>query len=122
MPEGKHPDHYIKKNGKDGLLNLLKDKKNTEAQFRTLIAIRINSLNQSFEGTLEGSISLKIKGTNGFGYDPIFIPKGYNKTLGELSSSIKNTISHRAIATLKLLYFLKNMKQSIKHKRKLNTQ
>ena len=91
-------------------MNLLKDKKNTEAQFRTLIAIRINSLNQSFEGTLEGSISLKIKGTNGFGYDPIFIPKGYNKTLGELSSSIKNTISHRAIATLKLLYFLKNMK------------
>lgn len=62
----------------------------------------------SFEGYMYGTINDKIKGTNGFGYDPIFIPKGYEKTLGELDESIKNSISHRDNAINLFLNYLKN--------------
>lgn len=62
----------------------------------------------SFEGYMYGTINDKIKGTNGFGYDPIFIPKGYDKTLGELDESIKNSISHRDNAINLFLNYLKN--------------
>ena len=61
----------------------------------------------SFEGYMYGTINDEIKGTNGFGYDPIFIPKGYNKTLGELDESIKNSISHRDNAINLFLNYLK---------------
>lgn len=61
----------------------------------------------SFEGYMYGTINDKIIGTNGFGYDPIFIPKGYDKTLGELDESIKNSISHRDNAINLFLNYLK---------------
>lgn len=61
----------------------------------------------SFEGYMYGTINNEIKGTNGFGYDPIFIPKGYDKTLGELDESIKNSISHRDNAINLFLNYLK---------------
>lgn len=60
-----------------------------------------------FKGYMNGVISSKVKGEHGFGYDPIFIPEGFNKTLGELDEETKNSISHRANATLKLIQYLK---------------
>ena len=61
-----------------------------------------------FEGKINGKISIKPKGSNGFGYDPIFIPQGYEKTFAEMTIKEKNTISHRKIALMKLESFLFN--------------
>ena len=61
-----------------------------------------------FEGKVNGRISKKPKGRNGFGYDPIFIPDGYKKTFAEMNSKEKNTISHRLIALRKMESFLFN--------------
>lgn len=93
------------------LLHDLKGKENRKAQFRTVIALILNGETHYFEGIVGGEIILQKEGTNGFGYDPIFRPKGYDKTFGELSEEIKNDLSHRAIATRKLVAFL--LKQKI---------
>ena len=63
-----------------------------------------------FEGILEGEIATSIKGDNGFGYDPIFIPCGYSKAIGELGNEEKHKISHRGIASRKLVDYLNKMK------------
>lgn len=76
------------------------------ARFRTVIALIENGNKQYFEGTIEGAISESKKGAGGFGYDPIFIPNGYTNTFAELGVKLKNEISHRAIATQKLIDFL----------------
>ena len=61
------------------------------------------------EGTCEGTITFAPRGDSGFGYDPLFIPDGYNQTFGELSDNIKNQISHRARALMKLREFLTSL-------------
>ena len=87
----------IKKNGK---LN---------AYFKTSISLTIkNDQNLIFNGKIDGKISDQIRGRFGFGYDPIFIPKNYEKTLAELRTKEKNEISHRSIAVTKLINFLSN--------------
>jgi XTP/dITP diphosphohydrolase len=69
------------------------------AQFRCVIALARNTnLLGTFEGILEGRIANEVRGDYGFGYDPIFIPEGFEKTFGELPTEVKNTISHRAKA------------------------
>ena len=88
------------------VLEKLKNINNRLAYFKTIISLNLGSKNLIFSGELMGTISNSIKGNNGFGYDSIFIPKGYNRTLGELSLSIKNKISHRALAIKKLINFL----------------
>ena len=88
------------------VLEKLKNVNNRIAYFKTIISLNLDSKNLIFSGELLGSISNSVRGNNGFGYDPIFIPKGYNQTLGELSLSIKNKISHRAFAIKKLINFL----------------
>ena len=92
------------------LLLDLKDIENRKAQFRTVIALIMNGEEHYFEGIVKGEIIHQKEGTNGFGYDPIFKPSGYNKTFGELSEEIKNSLSHRAIATKKLVAFLLKQK------------
>ncbi len=99
---------------KDNYLKLLKELENVpiekrNAKFRTVIVLYKNK-NEifSFEGICEGHIGIEPKGESGFGYDPVFIPNGYNKTFAELSSEIKNKISHRAKALEKFINFLKN--------------
>mgnify|MGYP001300053398 CR=1 FL=1 len=83
------------------VLRELKDVSNRDARFVCVIAlVEQNGDTKVFKGMLEGEISLSSKGNNGFGYDPIFIPKGYTKTLGELPSEIKQKISHRSQALL----------------------
>ena len=94
------------------LLNDLQGKENRKAQFRTVIALILNGKVHYFEGVIRGEIIRQKEGTNGFGYDPIFKPNGYDKTFGELSEDIKNKLSHRAIATQKLVAFLLQHKES----------
>ena len=92
------------------LLHDLQGKENRKAQFRTVIALILNEEEYFFEGVVKGEIIEQKEGTNGFGYDPIFKPTGYDKTFGELSEEIKNSLSHRAIATKKLVAFLLKQK------------
>jgi XTP/dITP diphosphohydrolase len=94
------------------LLHELQGKENRNAQFRTIIALILNGETHYFEGIIRGKIIHQKEGTNGFGYDPIFKPEGYDKTFGELSDDIKNSLSHRAIATQKLVAFLLQQKES----------
>lgn len=89
------------------VLQKLAGKDNRKAQFRTVIALLINGEEHLFEGVVKGKIAYEKRGAGGFGYDPIFIPDGYEQTFAELSSAIKNSISHRARATRKLIAFLK---------------
>lgn len=88
------------------LLAEMKETENRRAQFRTVIALRCNGENHLFEGVIRGSITREKKGNEGFGYDPIFMPEGYDKTFAELGTEVKNQISHRAVATGKLMHFL----------------
>ena len=90
------------------LLDKLKDIENRKAQFKTVLALILNEKEYLFEGIVHGVIAHEKKGTQGFGYDPIFIPDGYSKTFAELTSSEKSTISHRSIALKKLITFLQH--------------
>ena len=91
------------------IIKITKDNDNQNAYFKTSISLSINNdRNIIFNGKVDGKISEKIRGNFGFGYDPIFIPINYKKTLAELSTKEKNEISHRAIAVTKLINFLFN--------------
>ncbi|WP_350288219.1 non-canonical purine NTP diphosphatase [uncultured Croceitalea sp.] len=90
----------------DKLLAVLNDNENRNAHFKTAIALNINSEKHQFNGIVEGTIASKKSGVKGFGYDPIFIPEGYDKTFAELPLFIKNKISHRGRAIQKLMAFL----------------
>ncbi|WP_036155004.1 non-canonical purine NTP diphosphatase [Maribacter forsetii] len=93
----------------DKLLDNLKEKQNRSAHFKTVIALNLNGKTHIFEGKIEGVITENKRGENGFGYDPIFKPNGYEETFAELPLSIKNEISHRAIAFKKLIAFLNSI-------------
>ena len=97
----KDPDANITK-----LLGLLEGKSNRKARFRTVIALIFDKKEYLFEGTVEGEIIDVRKGTEGFGYDPVFLADGYEQTFAEIPLSEKNMISHRARATRKLINFL----------------
>lgn len=97
------------KNAEDNmtkLLNELKDKPNRKAHFKTIIALNSNGNQILFEGIVNGEITTEKKGTMGFGYDPIFKANGYTSTFAELTMDEKASISHRGIATRKLIDFL----------------
>lgn len=79
---------------------------NRNAQFRTCITLIINNNVHQFNGVVKGKIINELRGTNGFGYDPLFIPDGYDKTFAEMSATEKNEISHRALAVKQLVEFL----------------
>jgi len=88
------------------LLHEMEGKENRKARFRTVIALVWNGKTYTFEGIVNGTITTAKRGENGFGYDPIFIPEGYDQTFAELGDNIKNQISHRAKAVEKLDEFL----------------
>lgn len=81
---------------------------NRSARFVCDIALIYQNKEKVFEGKCEGHIANRISGTNGFGYDPFFIPDGYDKTFSELGEDVKNKISHRGHAIKKLAEYLKN--------------
>ena len=92
------------------LLDALNDKSDRSAQFKTVIALNIKGEQHLFTGIVKGAITLDKTGNHGFGYDPIFQPENYRETFAELSSDIKNKISHRAKATQQLIDFLNSTK------------
>jgi XTP/dITP diphosphohydrolase len=88
------------------LLSLMEKENNRGASFKTVICLVQKGKANYFEGMILGSISRAPKGTNGFGYDPVFIPEGFSKTFAELSTEEKNSLSHRAIAVKRMKDFL----------------
>ena len=88
------------------LMREMQDKKERSARFRTSIALLLDGEEKLFDGCIEGDIIDELRGCNGFGYDPLFVPRGYDITFAEMSSEEKNKISHRAIATQKLIEYL----------------
>ena len=88
------------------LLANLANQSNRRARFRTVISLRLAGKHYLFEGIIHGHITTEEQGTNGFGYDPIFIPEGYSKTFAEMRAEEKNKISHRYQATQQLISFL----------------
>ena len=99
------PQHNSKENIRK-LLTDMQDIENRNAQFRTAIVLILDGKMHLFEGTIKGTIIRSERGSGGFGYDSIFVPDGFEKTFAELGEEIKNKISHRAIATKKLVKFL----------------
>ena len=95
----------------DKLLSELKDKSNRKANFKTVIALNLNGKQNLFTGIINGKIIDEKIGTNGFGYDPIFVADGFDKTFAELSMEEKSTISHRGIAVKELILFLQKLSQ-----------
>jgi len=90
------------------LLKNMEGQTNRKARFKTVISLIQNGKNYLFEGTIEGTIRTSPSGNNGFGYDPIFQPNGYDITFAEMELSEKNKISHRALAMQQLIAFLKS--------------
>ena len=88
------------------LLSKMANVKERTARFRTVISLIINGVELQFEGRVEGRIATEKHGKEGFGYDPIFIPEGYDKSFAELGEEVKNQISHRARAVKKLAEYL----------------
>lgn len=104
--EGKKSIENVEK-----LLKKLRGQSNRKAKFKTVIALIIDGNKYLFEGVIKGDISEDIRGTGGFGYDPVFIPEFHLKTFAELPIEEKNKISHRAIALKKLFSFLTSYKK-----------
>ena len=90
------------------LLHNLTEKNERGAQFRTVIALLVGEETHLFEGIVRGTIIHERRGEGGFGYDPIFVPEGYDLTFAQLGSEVKNRISHRAKAVEKLAEYLCN--------------
>lgn len=90
------------------LLKAMEGKANRKARFRTVICLIENGEKHYFEGIVNGTIIEKGSGNMGFGYDPIFVPDGYNISFAEMPLDEKNKISHRGLATQKLVEYLKS--------------
>ena len=90
------------------VLENLKDIPNRKARFRCVISLIMDGNEIQFEGIVNGVISNEKFGDSGFGYDPIFIPDGYDQSFAELSPEVKNAISHRGLAVMKLVEYLRN--------------
>ena len=91
------------------LLEALSGKSDRSAQFKTVIALNLKGKQSLFTGIAKGTIILNKTGNQGFGYDPIFQPENYSETFAELSSEVKNKISHRGKATRQLIDFLNSI-------------
>jgi XTP/dITP diphosphohydrolase len=95
----------------DVLAERMKDNPDKSAYFNCTMALVVDETRaEVFEGIFEGDILSAPRGAKGFGYDPVFVPKGYDKTVAELSEEEKNTISHRALALKKVAEFLEEHK------------
>lgn len=102
----------LQRNSEDNMnlvLEKLRNETNRAAQFRTVIALYLGQEQYLFEGIVEGQITLEKRGTNGFGYDPIFQPEDYTSTFAQMTLEEKANLSHRGRAVVKLIDFLDRM-------------
>lgn len=88
------------------LLERLDGENNRNAQFRTVISLRLNGTEHLFEGICTGTITTERRGGKGFGYDPVFVPEGGDRSFAEMTTAEKSLISHRGKAVNKLISFL----------------
>ena len=93
----------------DLLLTNLSNHSNHKARFITVITLVLNGVHRQFEGIVEGNIIFEKKGANGFGYDPVFVPEGFDKTFAEMTLPEKSALSHRGRAFAKLVEYLKQL-------------
>lgn len=91
------------------LLKNLEGVTDRRARFRTVISLILDGEEHLFEGIVEGRIAERLSGAEGFGYDPLFIPDGFEKTFAEMTAAEKNEISHRGRAVRRLAEFLTNL-------------
>lgn len=103
---GEHGNHA---KNMDKLLKTLEGNANRKAQFRTVVTYIENGKPVQFEGTVKGKITTEKAGEGGFGYDPIFMPDGFDRTFAQMTSEEKNPISHRGKAIKALFRYLKNV-------------
>ena len=96
------------------LLHNLQGKEDRTAQFRTVICLILDDKEYFFEGVCKGRILAEQKGTEGFGYDPVFVPDGANKTFAEMRLEEKSRYSHRSKAVAQLVLFLNNLNKTKK--------
>jgi len=112
---GPYSSYVYRTIGCKGILKLLEGIKRRDAYFKSVIVYKDESYEMVFEGLTEGEIAYDIRGSGGFGFDPIFIPKGYNKTFAEMSLEEKNRLSHRGKAVKKFIeWFIENRKHAFK--------
>jgi len=103
---GPYSSYVYKTIGCRGILKLMRDIKDRSAEFRSVIILYHDGKFHPFVGIAKGKISKEMRGEHGFGFDPIFIPKGSNKTFAEMETNEKNLFSHRGFSARKLVKFL----------------
>lgn len=101
---GEERDHEA---NMDKVLEKLKNETDRRARFRCVISLIVNGIEKQFEGIVHGTILTKKLGGTGFGYDPVFMPDGYDRSYAEMSDEEKNLISHRGLAVAKLVEYLR---------------
>ena len=101
-------EHCTYQDNVNKLLAEMKGMTNRKACFKTVVALILDGETLLFEGRVDGKIIEEPRGTAGFGYDPVFMPDGYDQTFAEMGDEVKNSISHRARAMQKLMSFLKD--------------
>ena len=99
-------EHATAENNMQKLLSEMEGQKNRIARFRTVISLILDGEEYSFEGQVKGEILYQKTGNDGFGYDPIFKPTGFDQSFAQMSMKQKNEISHRGVAVKKLIHFL----------------
>lgn len=102
-------DHKNSTDNINKILKELNDFEDRSARFKTVFSLITTDFSKLFTGIIYGEITKEVNGSKGFGYDPIFKPNGFSTTFGEIDSRIKNKISHRALATNKLVDFLRKV-------------
>lgn len=112
MGDPTYPEMEVSAGNIRKVLEKLEEADTRKARFRTVIALILDGSYHTFEGVVNGSISREIRGTEGFGYDPIFIPEGGLKTFAEMDLAEKNSVSHRARAIKELTNFLSGLNDS----------
>jgi len=100
-------EHCTYQDNVNKLLKEMEGKTNRKACFKTVVALILDNEEYLFEGRVDGEIIENQKGTSGFGYDPVFLPEGFDRTFAEMSDEEKNSISHRGRAMRKMIEFLK---------------